>query len=170
MTASEPCTGEGDYDDVHDGSMSCRCAPAFPFFDPDGIRIRMPEKVTVTPGAVGIAPTSKLPVCIVAKFNNLFLKKFWNKPFRQALRVVLVDDTSDTTYHGSIWRDRLYMSTETPSTVSDEQLAKQVLSNFVNANLLEYFKLPARPAVYRVYVTLEGHKSNVCTVELALKS
>jgi hypothetical protein len=167
MNVPEDCVNEEDYADVSQVRGPCRCSPRFEIGDADGIRIRLPKKVTARKEGDGLSHDSRLPICITTQFNGLFLRRHSGTPLAQILRIILVDDAHSETYEGALWRDRLYVRPPRPPS-SDAELAATTGTNWVNGNIVEYIRLPARSATYRVYVVLDEYKSNVRTVEVTV--
>jgi len=146
----------------------CACSPRFAPGEAEGIKIAMPKRVPMRIVDGSVAPQARLPLCIAAQFNELFLSQFHPRPLRQVLRLVLVDEERGETFAGSPWRERSYRADAAPN-FSDEQLAARMATHFWNVNVFEFVRLPVRAARYTVHVALGDRRSDPRTVELTVK-
>jgi hypothetical protein len=150
------------FDSVKYGFNSSACSPRFAVTEPGGLRIAVPERFTLPAHSVpGKDP--RLPLCLTAKFDALYLSRFAH--VYEAVKVVVVDDERNETLTGGVWRDRHYAPPE-PSKMTPQELKALNVTEYNTVNLLEHVRIPVRPATYKIHALLEEHKSNVVTLKI----
>ncbi|MGD8377134.1 MAG: hypothetical protein PVF68_13445 [Acidobacteriota bacterium] len=151
-----------DFSQVKLGTfLQSPCSPQFPDLREVGLRIRMPESVTLSADGGGTVPlclAAQLTAGEMAGYRHVF----------EPSNVVLVDDERGETITGSLWLDRTMADPE-PSELSPEEMRTIIVRKYYNVDLMERIDLPARDATYQVYATLNAHKSNVLTLEVKVR-
>ncbi len=151
-----------DFDKVDLGTfLESPCSPRFPTPKAVGVLIRMPDRISVPSTGAG-----RWPVCITAQLTGAEIERYPH--VFQPVHVVIVDDERGETVSGSLWKDRTFRSPE-PLSMTDEEKKTITIASYYNVNVLERIDLPRRNGRYHVYVTLNAHKSNVCTIEVSVK-
>lgn len=151
-----------EFDDVRYGRFPSSCSPRFEKDEPHGIKLAIPPSFDLSATDASGRP-AKLPLCLALKFDGLFLSRF-EHVFKE-VKVVLVDDERGETFTCGVWRDRLYRR-DPPPALPPEQLKQQIAWEYSTVDLLEFARLPARSATYKVYALLEQHRSNVATLRV----
>jgi hypothetical protein len=151
------------FDDVRYGFAISPCSPQFVDEEPDGFKIAAPATFSLS-ARDRSGERAMLPFCMTLRFDGLYLSKF-EQTFR-AVTVVAVDDEHGKTFTSGVWRERSYIPNP-PSDIPPEELKRRIETEYCTVNLLEFMRFPRRKATYKVYALLEGHKSNVVTIQIA---
>jgi len=143
------------------------CSPTFEDLSHDiqGIKINAPQEAVLEFDEEGIVPDSKIPLCVAMQFSGDFIYKF--DYIYSHIVVVMVNKRTGESYSANLAPRRSF-NPGTPMKTKEEleKMADIVEIMYTNVNLFDYLTLPAKPATYFIYATIEKYKSNTLAIEI----
>jgi hypothetical protein len=140
------------------------CSPKDPGPNWRGILIQAPMQVALKrDGGVGQQEAhAAIPIC------GYFMLAVTNTEKSSPMTLVAINKLTKKVYSGAIVKQDPRPREPTPETEPvDPELLKGLASGgYFNLNLVEYVRIPARPAVYDVVVEYGGVQSNTVTIEV----
>ncbi len=145
--------------------MQDPCSPEIDEFDFDwrGIKINMPDKVSLSGAADGLLHPEQMRVPVFILLQ-LTLDRLAGYEFeREGINLIFVDQQSGKSYTANLMESNPTLPME-KHEFTQQEMEDSVMRYFYNINALEYIELPENRTSYDVYASFEEFKSNVMTV------
>lgn len=164
MSANSNC----DFEKIPEhAAMEDPCSPEIDEFDFDwrGVKINMPEKVSLSGDGDGVLRPEQMrvPVFIVLQLTLDRLVKYEFE--REGVNLVFVDQKTGKSYTGNLMESNPTLPME-KHEFSQQEMEESVMRYFYNINALEFIELPENKTSYDVYASFEEFRSNAMTVTI----
>jgi len=164
MSADTGC----DFESIPEhAAMKDPCSPEIEESDFEwrGIKINMPDKVSITGGEYGVLSgyEMRVPVFILLQVTLDRIAKYEFE--REGINLIFVDQKTGKSFTDNLLESNPSLPMEKPE-FSQEEMKSRVSRYYYNINALEFLELPSGETTYDVYASFEEFKSNVMTVTL----